>query len=162
MRIDLPGGQWAELKDPGDLTGADQDDYFDAYDALIAAQPQPEPRPDPANPAVMLDPPRPRLTNASARALRDKLLEMAITAWSYDHIPLPYTAAGAKRQLPVRACNALYEAARPLDDALSGTEEDGDGPKQEAPTGTGGSSDTSADGTESPLQESPAGQSVTP
>ncbi len=154
IRVDLPGGQWADLRGVEDLTGSDQDDYLDAYDELIAAKPRPEPQPDPANPAVMLEPPRPRLTNADGRVLRDRLLAMAITAWSLDH-PLPFTAE-TRRKLPVRVCNALYGAVRPLDDALSGTEEEDSDPKPAAPTGTGGSSDTSADGTPSLLPESPA------
>ena len=97
IRVPLPGGQWADLRDPSELTGADQDEYFDAYDELIATQPQPEPQPDPSNPAVMLQPPRPRLTNANGRALRDKLLGMTVTAWSFDGIPLPYTHISASR-----------------------------------------------------------------
>jgi len=36
MKIDLPGGNWAELKDPDELTGADQDTYYDQYDAIMA------------------------------------------------------------------------------------------------------------------------------
>lgn len=162
MRIDLPGGGWADLRGPDDLTGSDQDAYFDAYDEIMAAKPQPVPQADPRNPAVMLEPARPRFTNADGRVLRDKLLAMLITAWSYDHIPLPWSA-DAKKQLPVRVCNALYEATGPMDAALSGTEDQGeDAPKPAAPTGTDGSSVSSADGTQSLLQESAGEPSGTP
>ena len=161
MRIELPGGQWAELRDVDSLTGSDQDDYFDKYDELIASAPLPEPQPDPSNPAVMLPAER-KLGNAGGRALRDHLLRVLITSWSFD-APLPY-GPEARKQLPVRACNALYEAIGPMRDAIQGTEDDdGDaGPKPGAPSGTGGSSGSSADGTGSPLQGSPADPSGTP
>ena len=155
MKHDLPGGGWVEVKDPDSLTGADQDAYFDKYDEIMAAKPQPAPRPDPSNPAVMLEAPRPRLTNADGRVLRDWLLEMAVVSWSLDE-PLPLTPE-VRRGLPVRVCNALYEAVKGLDEALSGTEAEAEGaPKEGAPTGTGGSSGTSEDGTGSPLP-GPAG-----
>lgn len=161
IKVGLPGGNWAELRDADDLTGSDQDAYFDRYDEIMAAKPQPEPRPDPANPAVMLEAPRPRFTNRDGRDLRDWLLDCVLVSWSYGHSPKPF--AEAKKQIPVRACNALYDASRPVDAALSGTEKEApDAPKQAAPTGTGGSSDTSEAGTGSPLQGSPGGTSGTP
>jgi hypothetical protein len=160
-KIPLPGGEWAELRDTSDLTGADQDAYWDAYDEIMNAKPRPEPKPDPANPSVMLEPPRPRFTNADGRVMRDKLIGMLVTSWSFDH-PLPVTTE-TRQKLPLPVLNALYRAIKPMDSALSGTEdEDPDVPKPAAPSGTGGSSDTSADGTENPLQESPGDQSVTP
>lgn len=162
IKVDLPGGQHAVLKGVEDLTGADQDAYWDAYDEIVNAKPQPEPKPDPANPAVMLTPPRPRFTNADGRVLRDKLIGMLVTSWSFDH-PLPVTPE-VRKLLPLPVCNALYRVIKPIDNALSGTEDDSEdaGPKQEAPTGTGGSSGSSEDGTESPLRESPGDQSGTP
>lgn len=156
MKHDLPGGGWFQIKDAGELTGADQDDYFDAVDALIASKPQPAPQPDPANPAQMLPAPPRRFTNADGRQLRDAMLGKMVTAWSLDE-PLPLTTE-VRRRLPAQTCNALYEAYKPLDDVLSGTEAETEGaPKEGAPSGTGGSSDTSGDGTESPLPE-PAGE----
>jgi hypothetical protein len=164
IKVPLPGGEWAELKDVSDLTGADQDAYWDAYDEIMDAKPRPEPQPDPSNPAVMLPAERPRFTNADGRVIRDKLLAMLVTAWSFDPaaFPLPVTTETRKR-LPLPACNALYRAVKPMDTALSGTEdEDPDVPKPGAPSGTGGSSGTSADGTESPLPGSPGEPSGTP
>jgi hypothetical protein len=161
IHVDLPGGQSAELRGVEDLTGADQDAYWDAFDEIMAAKPQPEPRPDPSNPAVMLPAERPRFTNADGRVMRDRLLAMLVTGWSFDH-PLPVTTE-TRRKLPLPACNALYKAIKPMDSALSDTEdEDPDVPKQAAPTGSSGSADSSADTTPSPLPE-PAGEpSATP
>jgi hypothetical protein len=163
IRVPLPDGQWADLRGPAELTGADQDAYYDAYDEIMASKPQPEPQPDPANPAVMLEPARPRFSNADGRVLRDRLLGMVITAWSYDHLPIPYTAE-YKKQLPVLACNALYRAVKPMDDALSGTEDDEaeGGPKAGESPGSGGSSDTSPESTASLLPARHAAPSATP
>src|SRR6185312_9402062 len=103
-RHPLPGGQWAELLDVDELTGADQDAWLDEYDRLIQDVPQPEPQPDPDNPAVMLPAPPRVLGRAGNRALMDWILAKVITGWSFD-LPLPYTAE-SRKQLPVRACNA--------------------------------------------------------
>lgn len=157
IRVPLDGDNWADLKTAAELTGADSDAYFDAYDELMASKPQPEPQPDPANPAVMLEPPRPRFTNADSRAMRDTLLAMLVTAWSYDHIPLPY-AAGVWKDLPLPACNALRKAIKPMDDALSGTEKDEDPKETGLSPGSGGSSGSSPESTGSPLPAPPAVQ----
>jgi len=126
MRIDLPGGAWADLRDVDQLTGADQDAYFDAYDDLMAAKPQAVPQPDPANPGQMLPAEPAKLTNADGRVLRDRLLGSLITAWSFEDVPLPYTAE-SRKALPVMVCNALVKAMEPMQDALTGAEKDDDG-----------------------------------
>jgi hypothetical protein len=161
-RIDLPDGEWAELKDIGQLTGADQDVAFDTWDRLMEGKPQPEPQPDPANPAVMLPAPPRRFSNADGREMRDVVLGLAVTAWSFD-VPLPYTAE-SRRRLPVLACNALYKAADPIQDALLGVEKDEDeDPKPPEPSpGSDGSTGTSPESTESPLPAPPAVLSAMP
>lgn len=162
IRVPLPDGHWADLRTAAELTGKDQDDYFDAYDDLISQQPKPEPQPDPSNPAVMLPAPPPRLSNANGRALRDKLLGLLIVTWSYDHIPLPYTPE-CRGLLPVLASNTLVRAAQPIEAALSGNEDEDEGaPKPGEPSGTGGSADTSPAGTPNPLPVSPAAPSSMP
>jgi hypothetical protein len=156
-RHPLPGGQWAELLDPDELTGADQDAFLDKYDELIEAVPQPEPQPDPANPAVMLAAPPRQLGTAGNRALRDWILTRVITGWSLN-LPLPYT--GQYREvLPVRVCNALAKAIKPLQGALTDSEEedeDAGAPKSAVASGTGGSEGTSEAGTPSLLPAPPA------
>jgi hypothetical protein len=151
LRVSLDDGDnWADLKTIPELTGADQDAVFDVYDRLLESKPQPEPQPDPANPAVMLPAPRPRFSNRDGRDLRDTVLGVVITAWSFDQIPLPYTP-DARRQLPLPACNALYEAVDPLQDALLGIKKD-EAPKANGPSpGSGGSTDSSQASTASPL-----------
>ena len=161
-RHDLPGGQWADLLDPDDLSGADQDAFLDRYDELIQDIPQPVPQPDPANPGQML-PAGPRtLGTAGNRVLRDWMLARVITAWSFD-LPLPYQP-GYREKLPVRVCNALQKAVKPVQDAMTDDEddEDGDGPKSGPQSGTGGSAGSSAAGTPSPLPAPPAVTSGTP
>ncbi len=159
MRSDLPGGGWFEMPAPGELTGAHQDDYYDLVDEFIAAKPRPEPQPDPSNPAVMLPAPERRFTNADGRALRDRMLGKLITAWSLDE-PLPLTTE-TRRRLPARVCNAIYEAYKPLDDALTGTEDET--PKADGLSpGSGGSTGSSPESTESPLPAPPGELSSTP
>lgn len=162
-RHPLPGGQWADLLDPDDLSGADQDAFLDKYDELIQAVPQPEPRPDPQNPAVMLPAPPRQLGRAGNRVLQDWLLAKVITGWSLD-LPLPYVTS-YREALPVRVCNALVKAAGPAQNALLDIEEEAEAegaPKSGPPSGTGGSGDTSRGGTPSPLPVPPAAQSATP
>jgi hypothetical protein len=149
IRVPLDGDSWADLKTIPELNGADQDAVFDVYDRLLEAKPQAEPQPDPANPAVMLPALRPRFSNRDGRDLRDTVLGVVITAWSFDQIALPYTP-DARRQLPLAACNALYKAADPLQDALLGVESDSDeDPKADGPSpGSDGSTGTSQENTE--------------
>jgi hypothetical protein len=158
-RVPLDGDNWADLKTIPELNGADQDVAFDAWDRISEGKPRPEPQPDPANPAVMLPAPPLRFTNADNRAMRDAVLGQVITAWSYD-LPLPFTP-DTRRQLPVLACNALYKAADPLQDALLGIEDEA--PKSPEPSpGSGGSTGTSPESTGSPLPAPPAALSATP
>lgn len=170
-RHDLPGGQWADLLDPDDLSGADQDAFFDEYDRLIQELPQVKPEPDPANPAVLLPAPPRTLGRAGNRALLDWLLARAITGWSLE-LDLPYrpgyrTDKGddGKPLMPLRLSNALVKAAQPVQDALIDAEdEDGaeGAPKSAVPGGIGGSTGTSGGSTPSLLPAPPAVPSSTP
>ena len=138
MKVDLDGGEWAEIRDLDQLTGADQDDYADTVDALLEVRRrEAEAAVQAANPAVMADPqdpPRARLRNPDMRALRDTLLGKLVTDWSYqDRLPLPYHA-GYRSQLPLPACNTLVEAIEPHISALNG-----EAPKKKGPlTGSAG------------------------
>ena len=153
-RVDLPNGQWAEVKDPDDLTGADIDtyeDWLDAYREEVLGPP-PAPEPDPENPAVMRTPPRRgNFTAAETHRIRDKILEVTVTAWSYG-LPLPYTTE-ARASLPGRACRKLDEAAGPAGAVLNNAEEEiePDPKPGSGSAGTGGSTGTSPENTESPL-----------
>lgn len=160
IHVDLPGGQWAKLRGAEELTGADQDVAFDAYDRLMEGKPQPEPQPDPANPAQMLPAAPRRFSNADGRSIRDTVLGLVVAAWSFDQIPLPYTP-DARRLLPVLACNALYKAVSPIQDTLLGVESD-EAPKANGLSpGSDGSTGTSPESTENPLPALPAEQSAT-
>lgn len=141
MRVELPGGQWAEIKPVEDLTGADQDAYFDALDEARSH------REDEAAAAAAAGSPAPKaaLTNADYRAIRNEVMGKLITGWSFGGVPLPYSSA-SRHLLPIYACNALVDA---VDDHISAL--NGNGPKA-APSGTG-SSATSDASTLSPLLE---------
>lgn len=168
IKVSLPGGQWAEMRDVGDLTGADQDAYFDKLDELRARREIPAlpERPDPANPAQMLpaEPAKPgTLTGADLRELRDAVLGAIITSWSLGR-PLPFSTE-TRRSLPVLVCNALFDALVPMSSALQGEAEEAPKPGS-TPTdpqdGTDGSSATSPGSTGSPLPAPPAVPSITP
>lgn len=174
IRVDLPGGQWADLLDPDELTGGDQDAFLDRYDELIQAVPQPKPEPDPANPAVALPAPARVLGRAGNRAMQDWILTLAITGWSFD-LPLPYRGeyrsqrgGDGKPVLSLPACNALVKAVRRLQDTLVDADEDdedgedGGAPKSGLPGGTGGSEGTSPAGSPNLLPAPPAVTSGTP
>lgn len=163
-RIELPNGQWADVKGPDDLTGADIDDYEEFLEAIReeALGPRLPPEPDPENPAVMKVPERTgSFTTAHTHRIRDKILGLAIAAWSYD-LPLPYTAE-ARKALPGSACRLLDKAGGPAGALLNNTdEEDEPDPKPESgSTATGGSSGTSPESTLPPLPVSRPALSAT-
>lgn len=159
-RIELPAGQWADVKGPDDLSGADIDDWqaFTFNLRLERAGPDPAPEPDPDNPAVMKVPDRPAVqwTAGDLFALRDKRIGLVVIAWSYD-LPLPYTTE-SRAHLPGRACSLLNKASLPAGNVLEEEEPD---PKPEGGTGTNGSPGTSPDSTPSLLPVSPPAPSST-
>lgn len=164
IHVPLDGDNWAEMKGPDDLTGKDIDEYEEFLEGIRedAFGPEPEPEPDPENPAVMRTPERKgKFSLAHTHQIRDKILGIAITAWSYD-LPLPYTA-GSRPLLSGRVCRLLDKAGGPAGRVLNDTEEEIEpDPKQESgSTGTGGSSGTSPESTANPLQESQPGPSAT-
>ncbi len=165
IRVPLPGDNWADLKGPDDLTGADIDEYEEFLDVLRdeALGPQPAPEPDPANPAVMKVPERPgKFSAVHVHRIRDKLLEMTVTGWSYEHLPLPYTAE-SRAGMSGRVCRLLEKAAEPAGAVLNNTmEEIEPDPKPgSGSTGTGGFSGTSPANTGSLPLESLPGPSAT-
>lgn len=163
-RIDLPNGQWAEVKGPDDLTGADIDDYEEFLEKVRedALGPELPPEPDPENPAVMKTPERKgKWKVAHTHRTRDEILRIAITAWSYD-LPLPYSAE-VRGDLGARACRKLDEAGGPAGALLNNAEEEVEpDPKPESDsTGTDGSSGTSPENTLPPLPASRPALSAT-
>lgn len=159
-RIDLPNGQWADLKGPDDLTGADIDAYEEFLERVRedALGPELPPEPDPKNPAVMKVPERTGKFRAShIHRIRDEILARTIAVWSYD-LPVPYEP-GHREHIPASACRLLEKASDPAGKVLNGSEEDIEpDPKQDSgSTGTGGSSGTSPESTENPLPESQPG-----
>lgn len=163
-RIDLPNGQWAEVKGPDDLTGADIDDYEEFLEKVRedALGPELPPEPDPENPAVMKTPERKgSFTAVHTHQIRDKILGLAIAAWSFD-LPLPYTAE-SRPVLSGRVCRMLDKAGAPAGSLLNNAEEEIEpDPKPESgSTGTDGSSGTSPENTLPPLPASRPALSAT-
>ena len=170
-RHPLPGGQWAELLDPNELFGADQDAFLDEYDRLIQQVPQQPPQPDPNNPAVALPAPPRTLGRAGNRELQDWILAKVVKAWSFP-LELPCRAEyrtqpgeDGKPVIPLPSLNALTKAAKAVQNALLDIEdeaEDSEAPKSAAQSGSGGSGTTSGEGTPSLLPAPPAVTSGTP
>ena len=156
IHVPLPDGQWAEMKGPDDLTGADIDEYEEFLEKIRdeALGPEPEPEPDPGNPAVMRTPERKgKFTAAHTHQIRDKILGMTITAWSYD-LPLPY-AAESRPSLSGRVCRLLDKAGGPAGAVLNNAEDE---PEPDPKPGSGstaadGSTGTSPENTGNPLPE---------
>jgi hypothetical protein len=144
VRVDLPGGQWAEMRSPDELTGGDKDAWLESMEFTDTDQELPGQEPE--NPAVMPDPAQAkrrvkvRITMANLHKQRDMMLGRLITGWSYADIPLPYSRASRDR-LPLSVCNALEEAVKAHVDALNGT---GPDPKEETSFTSGSTSPDAA------------------
>ena len=157
IRVPLDGDNWADVKTPAEIMGSDIDRWEEFIEGVRddALGPEPAPVPDPENPAVMKVPERRGSFKAShVHQMRDELLTIVVTAWSYG-LPLPY-AAEHRSSIPGPSCRKMYKAADPVRKLLN-DEEDDEGepdPKPESgSTGSGGSADTSPESTGSPLPE---------
>lgn len=151
-RFDLgEEGQWAEIRT--ELTGGDQKRYLILREKLArengTARPG-ETKPDPANPAVMLNvPPTPAELLAEDNIdLLDDVLARFLTAWSLPQT-LPWTPAMRDVMDLDNVIQPLDEAALKISRRLLGL-----GPKQTKSTPT--SADTSSESAPaSPAEDTP-------
>jgi hypothetical protein len=118
MRVeDQAGGWWIELRGPDQLFGADEDAFKAVYETAIGAidveigdDDEMEVSPD----GVSMTPKQPERRKIKVKLSmvndqRDVLLSRLITGWSFEDIPLPYTALSRER-LPLSVCKKLDEA----------------------------------------------------
>jgi hypothetical protein len=96
MRVDLGGGQWAELKDAEQVTNGDRRHALSKWGALAD---------DERTVAVV-----------GKMAILDGFLERLVVGWSFE-MPLPSVDAESLGQLPLEASNKLYAAVNYLDGA---------------------------------------------
>ena len=130
-RVTFEDGNWADLREPHELTGQDQEDYFCLLEDLSD---------DEGN-----------LPNRAGRQIRDHVLTRAFAGTSYGHIAPPYTTE-TLRALPLPSCTKLHRELKPLFDALSG----GTAPDPKTLTEDSASSPgTSQDSSQPPRPESP-------
>lgn len=101
MRVNLPEGQWIDLREVSELNRDHQDDWAELSEkirnAKEAARP-PLPELDAANPAVMPDPadrPPVTLNRKDVRPLHDLALQWLVKETSFGY-PLPWTTATSK------------------------------------------------------------------
>ena len=108
MRIDLPGGQWADVKDLDELV---EDDRKAARKALEVATD------DDGN----------MLLNAGmADVMAEAVVVQVVTAWSFDGKPLPAQLPGVLGSLPIATARALRKATRPQYDLIWASDDDAD------------------------------------
>ncbi len=106
MKIDLPGENWAVLRDVEDMNGGDKLAVLRATYWPIPTESNPEPR---INAATNVEP-------------KLALLARLITEWSYPGWPIPSMALdsnAALEQLSVPALNKLLDAADPYMEAIN-------------------------------------------
>lgn len=90
MRVELPAGQWAEIKSPDDLTGGD----------LLAVE---------RSIKMDTDGKRANITAAVGAERRTGLLARIITGWSLD-LPLPNGDPSVLEQVPLRTFRVLLKS----------------------------------------------------
>jgi len=101
VKVNLPGGQWAELRDVEDLTTKDR---------LVVRRAQRIPAGDLPEGESMT------ISGAFKDEMRIALLASVITAWSYEGWPIPSVSlnpAAMIEQLPIKAYDALTIAIEP-------------------------------------------------
>jgi hypothetical protein len=94
MRVDLPGGQWADLKELDDLI---EDDRQAARKALSV---------------VTDDDGNMELNAGMGDAMRNAVMAQVITGWSFEGKPLPKDLPGVIGSLPIATARALRKATK--------------------------------------------------
>jgi NADPH:quinone reductase-like Zn-dependent oxidoreductase len=108
MRVDLPNGQWAEVKDPDELV---EDDRKAARKMLDVAT----------------DSEGNWTLNASMGDLmREGVITAVVTAWSFEGKPVPSQLPGVLGSLPIRTVRALRRATQEHYDLIWGSDDDED------------------------------------
>lgn len=117
MRVEDPAGTWwIEIRGPDQLFGADEDAFKAVYESAIGAIDVElgEDDMEVSSDGVTMRPRAPERRRVQVRLSmvneqRDVLLARLITGWSFEDIPLPYTAA-SRELLPLTVCKRLDDA----------------------------------------------------
>lgn len=113
MRVDLPGGQWADLKEVDELLDGDRK----------AAR---------KHLAVNTDDEGNMIYNAGmSDAMYDAVFQQVVTGWSFEGKPIPAMLPGVTDGLSIRQARALRDACQEHFELIWGTGEDAN------PTGDG-------------------------
>lgn len=99
MRIDLGGGDWADLKDPALVTNGDRKAALAYYMSHTGDAEGVAPH-----------------AWAGQCILLDGYLKTMVENWSFE-MPVPSTDVGVMDRLPLEKANRLYAAVQPLMDA---------------------------------------------
>jgi len=108
MRVDLPGGHWADLKELDDLLEGDRKVARKALDVPVD---------DEGN---ML------FNTGMSDAMFDGVFRVVITAWSFEGRPVPAVLPGSLDALSIRQAKALRKACQGHYELIWGGDEDED------------------------------------
>lgn len=108
MRVDLPGGQWADLKEPDDLIESDRKQAR-KWLAVVTD--------DAGNMA---------LNAGMADDMAEAVLAQVITAWSFEGRPIPAAYPESLGTLTIPQARALRKASLPHYELIWGDGEDED------------------------------------
>jgi hypothetical protein len=111
MRVELPEGNWADLRDP--------DDLFDADRKAVAGQIVIEVNPDTKVRVMRGD---------MDDKVADALLARVVDAWSYTHLRLPSKDPESLGRMKISHARALRDALEPHMKIISGTSDDDENP----------------------------------
>ena len=108
MRVDLPGDQWVDLKDPDDLLEGDRKAVRKSLEVNTDGE---------GNMLVgvgMLD------------DMFEAVYRQVITAWSFEGKPVPSMLPGVTDGLSIRHAKALRKAVQPHNELLWGSDDNAD------------------------------------
>lgn len=111
MRVELPEGNWAELRDPADLY--DEDRKAVSRHVVVEYN-------DEAKTRIM--------RGETEDAMADALLERIVEAWSYTHLRVPSKAPSSLGKLKISHARALRDALSPYFKVMNGTADDEENP----------------------------------
>lgn len=108
MRVELPGGAWADVKELDELVEADRTAVRKALE-------------------VATDDEGNMLLNAGmADLMAQSVIAQVVTAWSFEGKPLPSQLPGVIGSLPIATARALRKACRPHYDLIWASDDDED------------------------------------
>lgn len=115
MRVELPDGNWVEMRDADELRTGDKLAVKRAMKIPVRSSGGNQPTGDDVNSTTM------NMSGAFTDEMRVAMLGRIVTAWSYEGWPIPSLALSAEaavEQLPIPVYDALCDAIKPHMDAI--------------------------------------------